>query len=279
MIIISLHSGLGNQMFQYAFAYAQSKRLNTCFLLDDIYRESKLSHYFKLSPLNEIFLYKYKIPRVLFRNFKKKIITHNNIDISDAWLKTESISITNNSYYEGYYQSIAYFEDYQEQVKKKLRIKKRISREFNKIYGNIFDNNKTLVIHIRRTDYLKHGEGKNLGSDDLSLPISYYETCLNSINNLDSYKIFVVGDDLDYAIKHFNFLPNVSFEKNPAIIDFQLIMKADVAIVANSTFSWWAAYLNPKIEKKIYAPKYFLGFHILKEFPAEISYKTPFSWV
>ena len=76
----------------------------------------------------------------------------------------------------------------------------------------------------------------------------------------------------------FQNLPNVSLEENSEIIDFQLIMNADIAIIANSSFSWWAAYLNAKEHKIVYAPKYWLGFKVDKEIPEKIM-SVNWNWI
>ena len=61
------------------------------------------------------------------------------------------------------------------------------------------------------------------------------------------------------------------------IIDFQLLLNADVAIIANSTFSWWAAYLNPNIQK-VFLPRDWLGFRINKLLPPGIFNRLPSHW-
>ena len=67
---------------------------------------------------------------------------------------------------------------------------------------------------------------------------------------------------------------NAKYVHESEIVDFQLLMNADICVISNSTFAWWGAYLNRKVHKMVMAPKYFLGFHDGKEFPNGIYSKT-----
>ena len=133
---------------------------------------------------------------------------------------------------------------------------------------NINKNKPTVVLHIRRTDYLKYGD-ENLGGEDLTLPLTYYNLCLKKINKLDNYNIVFVTDDPSFVKSNFYHLNPIISSSESSIIDFQILMKADIVIVANSSFSWWGAYLNTKA-KKVFAPKFWSGFKIRKEYPANI---------
>jgi len=84
-----------------------------------------------------------------------------------------------------------------------------------------------------------------------------------------------VSDDIDFARTEFTHIPNSEFSQSDMITDFQIIMNADVSILSNSSFAWWAAYLNPKKNKIIYCPQYWLGFKVKKEYPENI---IPTAW-
>lgn len=278
MIIVNIQGGLGNQLFQYAFGYTNAKILKTFFLVDNS-RPFILSKYFKVSRWHSLYINENKYIQKLLRKTIRIIKTRCYIDFTDCNLSKDELCIVNKAYYDGYFQSIGFFEQMQEQIQRKFRIRSKYINTFQNQYGLEFKQNKTLVIHIRRTDYSIQGIGKNLGNDDVSLPISYYKKCLSQIDYLANYKIIFVGDDMEFAKANFSYLHNVSFEQNELIVDFQLLMNADIAIISNSTFAWWAAFLNPKVNKHVFAPKYFLGFHINKEFPVGISYKLPYEWI
>jgi hypothetical protein len=108
-----------------------------------------------------------------------------------------------------------------------------------------------------------------LGGVNLVLPQSYFINACNRIKDIDSYKIIVVTDDKKNACKIFSFLKNKMIISESEIIDFQIIQNSDTVIIANSTFSWWAAFLNKK-NPQVCAPEYFVGFKIRKELPEGI---------
>ena len=125
---------------------------------------------------------------------------------------------------------------------------------------------------MRLTDYKLSGNDF-LGGQDLTLPFSYYKFCLNQILKTNSIeKIIVISDDVEKCKEIFKEFEkvNIMYEENTEIIDFQLIMNADYLILSNSSFSWWGAYLNNK-KQKVYAPKYWLGFHKKFSYPLEIT--------
>jgi hypothetical protein len=276
MISVLIHSGLGNQMFQYALGCSMQRKNIVLF---HHLETSHILKYFKLSKWDFIYrtknIYVQKIIRKTINYIKNK----NIYNYTDCSLPLHQFQLNQSGYYEGYFQSCIFFEKQKKAIQTRFQIRKKFQIQFNNQYASAFLHYKTLVIHIRRGDYLTHGLNKNLGSIDLSLPIIYYKHCLSMIEDLKSYKIFIVGDDMEFIVTHFSNLPNVSFEQNDPIIDFQLIMNSDIAIISNSTFAWWAAYLNKKKNKRILAPKYFLGFHIQQEFPNGISKNLSYEWI
>ena len=170
--------------------------------------------------------------------------------------------------YTGYYQSDFYIKAL---AAKSLPLKKKYVTAFRKKYGPIFDAGLTVTVHIRRTDYLNY-QGR-----DISLPIDYFQRQLDSLGNLDLYTVFFVSDDLEYVQKHITVKPNYQFVSNDEIIDFQLIQNADIAIISNSTFAWWAAYFSPK-DNRVIAPKNWMGIRLGREHPRGIM-TDKFEWV
>ena len=277
MIVVKLQGRLGNQLFQYAFAYSRAKALKKIFLLDSGDESFILYKYFNVS--HKIYLYPNKYVKKICCCIIGKIKAKKIVSISN-WHLSTPYNFTDNTYYEGYYASLIFFEQEQKQIKEIYKIRNKHVAKFKHKYGELFKFNKTLVIHIRRTDYLvAWNSSDDLGNQSLALPIGYYFNCLDRIKNLSDFQILVIGDDMEYAKFHFSGLPNVSFEQNDMIVDFQLMINADEIIMSNSTFAWWAAYLNDKAEKIVYAPKHFLGFQVNRNYPDAIYYKLPYIFV
>lgn len=266
---------LGNHLFQYAFIYSASKKLNTDFLT--IYGKTRttiprIEKYFSLSKrkkkANSLTTLLLRFVQTLKKN--KKI---TGKEIPENILK----NLENHTIYEGYMQSEEYFSDYKREVTSLFKIKQAYIDEFHTKYNQILKNKK-IVVHIRRGDYKEAGDDF-LGGLDLRLPLQYYYQALKEISNINDYIIIFISDDISYCKNNFGHLENATFEANDEIIDFQLLMNADIAIIANSTFSWWASYLNNNINKQIFAPKYWLGFKIKEEYPARIMSGLDWTWI
>ena len=147
-----------------------------------------------------------------------------------------------------------------------INIKKEFKSKFETEFGSLFNHYKTVVVHIRRTDYMNYGERRKR---DISLPMGYFKERLNAIKNLDQYKVIFVSDDVAHVKQVFPAQENFIFSNNDEITDFQIIQHADIAIISNSTFAWWASYLSPK-NNQVYAPKNWFGFKIGREHPRGI---------
>jgi hypothetical protein len=274
MIGILLNGRLGNQMFEYAVALNYARKYNTSFFVHQKLWDYPffLTKYFQLPSysryINSIRTRLYNA--VLNKKFKY-------IDLNAALEKAENIIplIQNNTYLDGYFQSEYFFAENKYKIIKEFSIKKDIKEEFDLKYNELFLNNKVISVHIRRTDYVEFG-GEVFGGKNLTLPVKFYFNCLEKISNPDNYKILFVSDDIEYAKQIFGVKPNYLFEQNNEITDFQLLMNADINIIANSSFSWWAAYLNPKPGKIVYAPEYWLGFKVNKELPPDT---IPKDWI
>ncbi|MES2428717.1 MAG: alpha-1,2-fucosyltransferase [Bacteroidota bacterium] len=285
MIAVKLEGRLGNQMFQYAFVYSNAKRNNTSFFLMKEGMPIELYKYFKLE--RNVF---YRIDRTFFNNtsFKlffshylrtifyrtvKRLTIYKTIHIDNETL-TDKISFSqNHTYYLGFFQSPIYFEDHASAISKLFEVKKSIMVNYKKKY-KWMDGKTIVAVHIRKTDYgdLAH---LNLGKKDLSLPLSYFQRVINDVYD-ESHQYVFVSDDIAQVKPHFTHLKNAFFSDDCAINDFLHIYFADQLIIANSTFSWWAAYLNKNTNKRIYCPKYFLGYAIKQEYPKHI---YPADWI
>ena len=277
MIIVSLKCQMGNQLFQYAFGTATAKRLHTTWLpfLNSPYYPFKL-HYFKLDPFTQFVFSHPRITRQYNRVCRK--LTKHLIKQKVEENEWEPLGmLENNRYYDGFFQSERYFDQYAAIIRTRFQIKKTYRKAFEEKYGELFLSHKTIVVHIRRKDYTLVGYD-DIGGAGIALPLTYYQKAFEQIEHFNDYVVLFISDDIE-SIKHdFGEKPNYRYEHNDAIVDFQLIQHADIAIIANSTFAWWAAYLSQKPTAQIYAPAYWWGFKVKKEFPAGITTRK-FHWI
>lgn len=265
MVAVTFKGRLGNQLFQYVFLkYLQSKSKSTiCFSPNP--HHSYLAKYFDLG-IADNFTLGSKLFSGITR-FVPSFIKFREVYVQN-FVNPRDYEPINGVMYHGYYQSDFWLKRLPTELKLKLR--KKYTQQFEREFGAVFNHEKTVVVHIRRTDYM------NYGKRDISLPMEYFRAQLYSIENLDTYKVFFVSDDMNHVREIFPAQPNFIFSSNDEITDFQLIRNADIAIISNSTFAWWAAYTCPK-KNLVLAPKNWFGFRIGREHPMGIM-TDKFDW-
>lgn len=272
MIKVRITSRLGNQLFQYAFAYAAAKALDTSFILEYKSKYGNIiGNYFRLHTpfLPEQFRHAY----FNWKHRKKPVATiyQNGRQHPADLMKT----LADHSLYVGYFQSLDYFSMVQQQIRSLFRIKATYEQSFTKKYAVTLAHKRSIVVHVRRADYSDFDK-EFLGGKNVCLPDQYVFQCLARVQDLSRYLLIFISDDIDYARAAFSTaFPDALFEHNHEMLDLQLLMQADILIISNSTFAWWGAYLNPKEDKVVYTPRHWLGFKVAKEYPVGI---TPAGW-
>lgn len=266
MISVKLQGRLGNQMFQYAFANSLSNKLKTIYFLD-AKEICDLIKYFKLNKW-DIFISKIYSYRIIQKIINKLFLKRQFIQIGHEYPNDIAKQFSNNTQYSVFCQSASYFNNSMNKIHQYFTVKSIYVDMFKWKYSKIFDNHKVIVVHFRIGDYLEFGN-ESLGGKNLILPSDYYDKCFSMIDSLDNYKVIFISDSIEEIIKRYNKKDNFLFESNNDIIDFLLLINADKLIISNSSFAWWGAYLNIK-KAKVYAPRYWLGFKIKKEYPVGI---------
>ena len=293
MIGVFSRGRLGNQMFQLAFAHVAAKKLNTSYF---IFRSNAL-HYFEchrnLGFLNGMWIFIFMLRNIFRRSShtfryggmrklwsellnvlaSKSVVAWPNQVGGDKYLWT---NFRDNMMCDGFFQSADYFLGNEMEVRSLFKVKEEFRLIFEKEKADLLER-PYVAVHLRRTDYIDFG-GDEIGGYDMTLPAAYYHRCLAMIDNLQSYKVVFVSDDMEFAKAEFGSSAQYSFERNNEITDFQILLNAKIVISANSTFSWWAAWLNERTDKIIFAPEYFLGFKVKKDYPAGIRVKD-WKWI
>lgn len=277
MKIVNIIGGLGNQMFQYAFALALKEQNNGEDVFIDTqhfhtlffnkYKNTNLHNGFELHKVfkelkvpiadwKKLIKVTYYIPNFILSRVARRVLPKRKsefIEMKRFAYDSLVFERKGNCYYEGYWQSINYY----------LPIKDKIIKEFDFGCPNAYNKNilkkinesETVGMHIRRGDYLYIPEFQGL------CDLDYYQRAIKEIqvtNRKITYLIF--SNDIKWCKE--NISPLVG--KNEIIFvtenkginscwDMFLMSQCDNLVIANSSFSWWGAFLN-KRAKKIIAP-------------------------
>ncbi|SFH87266.1 alpha-1,2-fucosyltransferase [Pisciglobus halotolerans] len=274
MIYTRITSGLGNQMFQYAIAYSYSRKYDMPLILDltnfkiskkRTYQldKFKLNDYkkitFKNAPLEiKIFWLVEVLNMISIKLRKKEMKRKNNYNLKSTQFICEkykekyniNFDLTNKSLYlSGFWQSPLYFENYRDELIQQFSPNYVLSNKL-KEYETKIINCRSVSVHIRRGDFLQHGLFKDV--DYQKKAITYLE------KKLDNPIFFFFSDDIEWTKEKFKNQKNCFFvssdSKNSGIEEMYLMSKCENNIIANSTFSWWGAWLNQNQNKIVIAP-------------------------
>ncbi len=147
----------------------------------------------------------------------------------------------------GYFQSEKYFINYKNEILKLFQIDENTKDYLYAKYKTVLKH-PTCSLHVRRGDYLKKQHAHVVQSLD------YYKKCADRFNEDTHYLIF--SDDIAWCEGSFNFLKNKTFvTDNKDYQDLYLMTLCNNNIIANSSFSWWGAWLNCTVNKTVLAPK------------------------
>lgn len=262
MIISQIFAGLGNQMFQYAAGRALSLYHKTVMKMDleaynnDSFRSFQLNHFnIKCLRASTKEIKSLQSPSILRRAisylpfFDKTVIMKENGFAFNSNFFTDS---TSNTYIFGHWQSERYFENYSREIREEFQIISPISKEADIFLKRIKNTDNPVSLHIRRTDFIT--DKTYIG---YTLPASYYRRAIEIVSSkLNNPTFFIFSDDITWVKQNFYLEQNHFFiECTSNIDDLFLMQSCHHHIIANSTFSWWGAWLNPSNDKIIIAPK------------------------
>lgn len=266
MIVVKIFGGLGNQMFQYSFGRALSVKTG----LEVVYYvDCQGERQFGLSTFNikgkfedvldikGISSIKNKLMASLNRRLNYKLIPiykQKYIYDSNLSFNKNIFLISDNTFLEGYWQSEKYFEGIEDLLYNELKFVSDIDERNSEIIKMTSTVN-SVSLHVRRGDYVTDAKANAVhGLCDKS----YYYNAINYIlKNVPDPHFFIFSDDMDWVKKELTIngsVVYVDFNKKDSD-DLRLMSKCKHNIIANSTFSWWGAWLNNNPQKIVIAPK------------------------
>ncbi|MES2363878.1 MAG: alpha-1,2-fucosyltransferase [Pseudomonadota bacterium] len=266
MVITKLLGGLGNQMFQYA-AGRSLALANGCELkFDTSAFERYLIHSgYALETFNvaagiassaevrKLTGSIHKIPRMILHKLGmqgERYFREKGFDFDPSLLERRA-----PVYIEGYWQSYKYFEKFADQIRSELTPGQPPQGRNLQLAQNIAREN-SVSVHVRRGDYVSNPVASSVHG---FVGLAYYELALDRISReIDSPHFFVFSDDLPWARENLKFPGGVTFVDHntglAAYEDMRLMSLCKHHVMANSSFSWWAAWLGWAPGKKVFYP-------------------------
>lgn len=266
MVIAKLYGGLGNQLFQYATARSISHRVNSELVLDihwyDEVHSNASPRFYELGNFNIS-------ARVTNSYEAKKISWHYSrflkfVPIFKPWrylrekhyqFDREIVQLSGDLYLDGYWQSPKYFENIRSLLLEELKVKQALPEKDENIINEMRAAN-SVAVHVRRGDYLS---AKAIAVHGLC-GLDYYNAAIDLINErVNKPHYFIFSDDMEWVKAHLLIDgPCRYIDHNvgkDSYKDMVLMSHCRHHIIANSSFSWWGAWLSDYSDKVVIAPK------------------------
>lgn len=247
MIVVNLMGGLGNQMFQYSMAKSLSLKNNVPFFLDRQYLDTKDWRNYDL----DIF------------NIEEKFATSSDksITIDEGWSDLTfrkdiwDFDYTDKDVYlVGYFQNVNYLQPIYSILKSQFTLKNPITKEETKKLLQQIQNSNSVMINVRRTDFVNNSFHGTLDTD-------YYNSAISIIKQkIYNPKFFIFSDDIEWCWQNLSgidnsFIVDHSYKGDRFSEYFELMKNCKHFIIPNSSFGWWSAYLSDNVDKIVIAPK------------------------
>jgi len=268
MIIVKLIGGLGNQLFQYALG---------CYLTEKYHTELKLD----ISGFDNYKLWKYeldkfniiedfanpeelKIPYFKKRNGIKKILfkllykPKKMSYIVEKHFHFDSciINLPDNVYLDGCWQSEKYFKEIQDIIRKDFTFKLPAEGKNKELLEQISSVN-SVSLHVRRGDYITNSSANKVHG---VCSLDYYNECIKYIvEKVNNPHFFIFSDEPEWVKENLTIPYFITIvdnnDKDKGYEDMRLMSNCKHNIIANSSFSWWGAWLNNNPDKIVIAPQ------------------------
>ncbi|GBG13297.1 flagellar biosynthetic protein FliQ [Novimethylophilus kurashikiensis] len=273
VVITNLIGGLGNQMFQYAAGRALADRHNAKLLLDLSGFENYSLRRYELETLNiraeiasqsDIEFFRSSVPfrwemgKVL-NNFSKILLSKKKAQVFNEStfsfmpeLQKQPLPL----YMSGYWQSERYFNNSSDIIRRDFELKEPLDVENKKILNKI-QQTVSISLHVRRGDYVTNSTTAKFHG---TCSLDYYYSAIRFVaSRVQHPHFFIFSDDLDWVSKNLNLShPSTLVDINgpsSGAADIALMKQCQHNIIANSSFSWWGAWLNPSPHKIVVAPQ------------------------
>jgi hypothetical protein len=269
-VIARIKGGLGNQLYCYAAAKRLAIKNNAELIIDDVsgfkrdylYQRKYMLDCFKIphrkATSNERLDPFERVKRGLRKKLQQRKIFENRNYIEQEFNEFDSrllnLRISQDVYIDGLWQSEKYFSDAEKEIRSDLEMKLPLDQKNLSIIKKIKEKN-SVALHIRWFE-------KNATNSNMNVQLKYYQIALDKMETLLTEPYYFIFSDNPEKAKasiklpdgRFEFITHNNEEEN-AILDFWLMQQCDNFIIANSTFSWWAAWLSKNDKKVVFFPR------------------------
>lgn len=271
MIIVKLIGGLGNQMFQYAAGRSLAYKYRTELKLDIRDFKNYTLRNYDLSSFDiiESFATPFDLSRILFPSDRLavkvfKSVTWNVFHIQpikyikelEYSFQQSFLKLSDNIYLDGYWQSEKYFLDIENIIRKEFSVVNPLTSTSKDLAGQI-KNCEAVSLHVRRGDYVSDPKTNSVHG---ICGVDYYSNAIDMIRErIENPHFFIFSDDPEWACCNIKSdAPTTYVRHNDCSNDYEdmcLMRMCKHHIIANSSFSWWGAWLSENPEKIVIAPQ------------------------
>lgn len=269
MIVVNLMGGLGNQMFQYALGRRLALHHRTDLFLDCTFLNTENPGHIKREYELDIFniqakiatkkeLQKFRSSPLLankIRNHFPGLWSHQSITEKSHAFDKAILEAPDNCWLNGFWQTEKYFRGIEKQIRADFEFRSPL-QGLNKTLAEKIKQPGSVSIHVRRGDYTNPNA---LAFHGICSPDYYYQAIETLSKKTAIRELFLFSDDTAWVKQHMQFnLPITYIDHNTgrnSFEDMRLMSFCNHHIIANSSFSWWGAWLNVAENKVVIAPK------------------------
>lgn len=272
MIVVRLMGGLGNQMFQYAAGFALARRHGAPLRFDldwfdrvHMHQGLELPRVFGLDVLRVTaaelrqtlgWLASPRMRRVFGRRRLRPLHPASFALEPHFHYWPGFASLGPVVYLDGYWQSERYFASVAAEIRERFRFLPEPDEKSRRLIAEM-EGCASVSLHVRRGDYVRNAVAKRVHGVNLQ---SYYPAAITEIYKLVANpRFFVFSDEPDWVAAHLALPPSAILVNHNrgenSFRDMQLMSHCRHHILANSSFSWWGAWLNPRTDKIVVAPR------------------------
>ncbi|WP_343652608.1 alpha-1,2-fucosyltransferase [Herbaspirillum sp.] len=261
LVVTEIVGGLGNQMFQYAAGRALSLRLGVPLTLDISAYERYVLHAFGLNHFAINAKLQKGRPKTLFDRFLRRmgwrtpptVLREASMEVDPRFFALEG-----EVRLEGYWQSETYFSEVAEQLRKDFAFPPCSDPQNAEWFARIQADDRSISLHVRRGDYITNKQANAVHG---TCGLDYYQRAIDHLAQRigTDMRFYIISDDPAWTAENLK-LPFDAFyishngpDKNYE--DMRLMSACRHHVIANSSFSWWGAWLNPSKDKIVVAPQ------------------------